>query len=102
MDITYLPSVFLSIGTIVATLAFSGKVHEVTQLFKTFEIGFERKSDAKIMNFIGILSVPGVLLASKDFIIEFSSSGVISSVEKDEILKWVLFNAFFFILTMLG
>ena len=102
MDITYLSSVFLSIGTTVATLAFSGKVHEVIQLFKAFEIGFERKSDAKMMSFIGILYVPGALFASKDFIIEFTLSGVTSSVEKDEIPKWVLFNAFFHTLTMLG
>ena len=46
-----------------ATLAFSGKVHEVIQLFKAFEIDFERKSDAKMMSFIGILSVPGALFA---------------------------------------
>ena len=84
------------------TLAFFGKVHEVIQLLKAFEIGFERKSDAKMMIFIGILSVPVALLASKDFIIEFSLSGVTSSVEKDEIHKWILFNAFFLILTMLG
>ena len=102
MDITYLSSAFLSIGTTVATLAFSGKVHEVIQLFKAFEIGFERKPDAKIMSFIGILSVPGALFASKDFINEFTLSGVTSSVEKDEIPRWVLFNAFFLTLTMLG
>ena len=36
------------------------------------------------MSFIGILSVPGTLVASKDFIIEFALSGVTSSVEKDE------------------
>ena len=69
------------------------------QLFKAFEIGFERKSDAKMMSFIGILSVPGALFASKDFIIEFTLSGVTSSVEKDEISIWVLFGAFCLILT---
>ena len=37
-----------------ATLAFSGKVHEVIQLLKSFEIGSERKSDAKMMSFISI------------------------------------------------
>ena len=85
-----------------ATLAFSGKVNEVIQLFKAFENGLERKSDAKMMSFIGILSVPSALFASKDFIIEFTLTGVTSSVEKDEIPKWVLFNAFFHTLTMLG
>ena len=69
------------------------------QLFKAFEIGFERKSDAKMMSFIGILYVPGALFASKDFIIEFTLSGVTSSVEKDEISIWILFGAFCLILT---
>ena len=55
-----------------------------------------------MMSFIGILSVPVALFASKDFITEFTLSGVTSSVEKDEIPKWILFNAFFLILTMLG
>ena len=86
-----------------ATLVYSGNVHEVIQLMKAFETGFERKSDAKMMSLIGILSaVPGALFASKDFIIEFTLSGVTSSVEKGEISIWVLFNAFFLILTMLG
>ena len=44
-----------------AILAFSGKIHEAIQLFKASEIDFERKSDAKMMSFIGILSVPGAL-----------------------------------------
>ena len=72
------------------------------QLFKAFEIGFERKSGPKMMSFVGILSVPGTLFASKDFIIEFTLSGVTSSVEKNKISVWVLFNAFILILTMLG
>ena len=38
-----------------ATLAFSGTVHEVIHLLKAFEIGFDRKSDAKMITFIGIL-----------------------------------------------
>ena len=37
-----------------AALVFSGKVHEGIQLCKTFETGFERKSDVKMMSFIGI------------------------------------------------
>ena len=85
-----------------ATLTFSGKVHEVMQLFKAFERSFERKLDAKMMSFIGILSVLGALFASEDFVVEFTLSGVTSSVEKDEISRWVLFNAFSLILTMLG
>ena len=101
MDITYLSSVFLLIGTTVANLAFSVKVYEVMQLLKAFEIGFERKSDVKMMSFIGILSVPGALFASKDYIIEIILSRVTSSVEKNEIFVWVLFNTFFVTLTML-
>ena len=62
IDITYLSSVSLSIRTTVATLAFSAKViHKVVrmviQLLKVFEIGFERKSDVKMISSIGILSV---------------------------------------------
>ena len=72
------------------------------QLCKVFEIGFERKSDAKMMSFIGILSVPGALFASKDFVIEFTLSRVTLSEEKEEISIWVSFNAFFLILTILG
>ena len=55
-----------------------------------------------MISFIGILLVPGALFESKDFIIEFTLSGVTSSAEKDEISIWVLFIAFFLILTMLG
>ena len=36
------------------------------QLFKTFETGFERKTDAKMKNFIGILSIPATLFASNN------------------------------------
>ena len=72
------------------------------QLFKAFEIGFERKSGPEMMSFVGILSIPGTLFASKDFIIEFTLSGVTSSVEKNKISVWVLFNAFILILMMLG
>ena len=57
----YLPSVFLSIGTTVATLTFSEKVHEVIQLLKAFEVGFETKSDAKTISCIGTFSLPEVL-----------------------------------------
>ena len=64
MDIVYLSSVFLSIGTTGTTLAFSGKVHEIIQLFEAFVIGFERKSKAKMMSFIGILAVPGASFVS--------------------------------------
>ena len=80
-----------------ATLAFSGKVHEVIQLFKAFETDFERKSAVKMLSLIGILSVLGALFASKYFVVEFALLGVTSSVEKDEISIW----PFSLILTML-
>ena len=101
MDLIYLLSVFLSMGKTVATLAFSGKKHDVIQLFKAFETDFTRESDVKIMSVIGILCVLGALFACQDFIVEFTLSGVTSSVEKDKISIWLLFNAFFLILTML-
>ena len=85
-----------------AKLAFSGKVYQVIQLFKAFERSFERKLDAKVMSFISILSVLDALFASEDFVVEFTLSGVTSSVEKEEISRWVLFNALSLILTMPG
>ena len=54
-----------------ATLAFSGKVREVIKLLKAFEIGFDRKSDATTIRFIGTLFLPDALVMSKDFITEF-------------------------------
>ena len=72
------------------------------QLFKAFETDFERKSGVKMMSFISILSVLGDLFASKDFSFEFTLAGVTSSVEKDKISIWLLFNAFCLILTMVG
>ena len=85
-----------------ATLAFFEKAHKVIQLFKAFERSFERKLDAKMMSFISILSVLGALFASEDFVVEFTLSRVTSSAEKEEISRWVLFDAFSLILTMLG
>ena len=35
-----------------------------------------------MISFIGILPVPGALFASKNFVIEFTLSGVTSSVEE--------------------
>ena len=49
------------------------------------------------MSLTGILSIPGALFASKDCITEFTLSGVTSSVKKEEISIWVLFNAFLLI-----
>ena len=85
-----------------ATLTISGMVHKVIQLFKAVETDFERKSNVKMIRFIGIFSVLCALFASKGFIVEFTLSGVTSSVEKDKISIWLLFNALFFILTMLA
>ena len=54
----YLLSVFLSVGTTVATFALSGKLDEVILLFMAIDKGFERTSEDNLTNLIGDLSVP--------------------------------------------
>ena len=54
----YLLSVFLSIGTTVATFALSEKVDEEILLFMAIGKGFERTSEANLTNLIGNLSGP--------------------------------------------
>ena len=61
----YLLSVFLSIGTTVATFALSGKMDEVILLFMATDKGFERTSEATLTNLVGNLSVPAALLSLK-------------------------------------
>ena len=46
----YLLSVFLSIGTTVATFALSGKVDEVLLLFMAIDKGFEKTSGTNLTN----------------------------------------------------
>ena len=59
----YLLSVFLSIGTTIATFALSGKVEKVILLF--IAKGFERTLEANLTNLIGNLSVPAAFLSLK-------------------------------------
>ena len=63
----YLSSVFLSIGTTVATFALSGRVDEVILLFMAIDEGFERTSGANLTNLIGNLSVPDDFFEINDF-----------------------------------
>ena len=58
MDISYLSSVFLSIGMTVATLAISGNLDETRLLLIAVANGFNRKFDANFTSFVGNLSVP--------------------------------------------
>ena len=71
----YLLSVFLSIGTTVATFALSGKVDEVTLLFMAIEKGFERTSEANLTNF-----------EFKDFNI-FSTSSEVTKILREKSLS---------------
>ena len=59
------------------TLAFSGRLRVKIQLFKTFETGFERKPDAKMKNFIGILSIPATLFASNNLSLNLLNQGLL-------------------------
>ena len=70
-------SVFLSIGTLVATFALSGKVDEVILLFMAIDKGFERTLEANLTNLIGNLSVPASFSEFNYFNIFSNSSEVI-------------------------
>ena len=71
----YLLSVFLSIGTTIATFALSGKVEKVILLFMAK--GFERTLEANLTNLIGNLSVPASFSEFNYFNIFSNSSEVI-------------------------
>ena len=70
-------SVFLSIGTLVATFALSGKVDEVILLFMAIDKGFERTLEANLTNLIGNLSAPASFFEFNYFNIFSNSSEVI-------------------------
>ena len=55
----YLLSVFLSIGTAVATFTMSAKVDKVILLSMAIDKGFERTSKANLTNLIDNLSLLG-------------------------------------------
>ena len=62
MDITYLSSVFLSIGTTVAILALFGKVEVLILLLMVIDSGSAKMSDASLAGSVGILSISGAFL----------------------------------------
>ena len=73
LGISYLSSVFLSIGMTVATLPMSGNLAEASLLLIAFANGVNRKSDAYFTSFVGILFVPETFLVLRDFRIKFTS-----------------------------
>ena len=78
----YLLSVFLSIGTTVATFFVSGKVVEVILWFMTKDKGFERTWGANLTNLIGNLSVQAAF-KFKDFNI-FSTSSEVTKLLREK------------------
>ena len=103
LDISYLSSVFLSIGMTVATLAMSGNLDEAMLLLITFANGVDRKSDANFTSFVGILSVPDAFLLLTDFRIKFTMLEVngLSDAKVLLELKWLFTDISFLILIML-
>ena len=59
LDITYLSSVFLSIGTTDAILALFGKVKVLILLLMAIDSGSAKMPDANLTSLVGILSIPG-------------------------------------------
>ena len=87
LDISYLSSVFLSIGMTVATLAMSGNLDEAILLLITFANGVDKKSDAIFTSFVGILSVPDAFLVLTDFRIKFTTLEVIGLSDAKVLLE---------------
>ena len=80
----YLLSVFLSIGTTIATFALSGKVEKVILLF--IAKGFERTLEANLTNLIGNLSVPASFFEFNYFNI-FSNSSEVIKILREKLLS---------------
>ena len=80
----YLLSVFLSIGTTIATFALSGKVEKVILLFMAK--GFERTLEANLTNLIGNLSVPASFFEFNYFNI-FSNSSEVTKILREKSLS---------------
>ena len=76
----YLLSVFLSIGTTVATFLLSGKVDKVILFFKAIDKGFERTSETNY------LFVPAAFFEFKDFNI-FSTSSEVTKILREKSLS---------------
>ena len=67
---SYLSSVFLSIGT---TVAMPGNLDEVRLLFIAISNEVDKKFHANLTSFVGILSVQEAFLVLRDFTIKFTS-----------------------------
>ena len=67
LDITYLSSVFLSIGTTDAILAIFGKVEVLMLLLMAINSGSAKMSDAILTSLVGILSISGAFMEFRDF-----------------------------------
>ena len=98
----YLSSVFLSIGTTVATFALSRRVDEVILLFMAIDKGFERTSGANLTNSIGNLSLPAAFFEFKDFNIFSTSSEVTKILREKSLSQKDLEITSHFILRILG
>ena len=86
LDTVYLLSVFLSVGTTIATFALSGKVDKVILLFMAIDKGFERTSVANLTNLIDSLSVPAASSEFKEFN-TFSTSSEITKILREKSLS---------------
>ena len=82
----YLSSVFLSIGTTVATFALSRRVDEVILLFMAIDKGFERTLEANLTNLIGNLSAPASFFEFNYFNI-FSNSSEVIKILREKLLS---------------
>ena len=98
----YLLSVILSIGTIVATFAPSGKLNEVMLLFMDIDKGFERTSEVNLTNLIGNLSVPAAFFECNDSNFFSTSSEVTKLLREISLSEQDLELSFYLILRILG
>ena len=87
----YLLSVFLSIGTTVATFTMSAKVDKVILLSMAIDKGFERTSKANLTNLIGYLSVPPTFFEFQDFS-NFPASSQVTGILRDKSLQNKIWN----------
>ena len=67
LNITYLSSVFKSIGTTDAILALLGKVEVLMLLLMVIDSGSANTPDENLTSLVGILSIPDAFLESRDF-----------------------------------
>ena len=84
LDVIYLSSIFLSIGTTAAILALFGKVEVLILLLMAIDSGSAKMSDASLTSLVGILSIPGAFLEFRDFRMVLISLGVILEPQLEE------------------